>query len=50
MTRSALVSIVIAIGALLAPVQPVGSLPPVNYTLGADSQPQPGVATGTVTK
>jgi len=50
MTRSALFSVVIGIGALLAPFQPGGSLPPVNYALGADSQPQPGVATGTVTK
>jgi len=50
MTRSALASVVIGIGALLAPIQPVGSLPPVNYALGADSQPQPGVARGTVTK
>ena len=51
MTRSAIVSLVIGIGALVAPVQsPVSSLPPVNYALAADSQPQPGVATGTVTK
>jgi sugar lactone lactonase YvrE len=51
MTRSAIVSLVIGIGAVVAPVQsPVSSLPPVNYALAADSQPQPGVATGTVTK
>src|SRR3954453_2542729 len=51
MTRSAIVSLAIGIGAVVAPVQsPVSSLPPVNYALAADSQPQPGVATGTVTK
>ena len=50
MTRSALFSVVIGIGALLAPIQPVGSLPPVNYALGADSQPQSGVPKGTVSK
>jgi sugar lactone lactonase YvrE len=50
MRRSALFSVVIGIGALLAPIQPGGGLPPVDYALGADSQPQPGVAKGTVTK
>src|SRR5256714_5734266 len=51
MIRGALFSLVIGAGALLAPAQPpVSSLPPVNYSLGADSQPQPGVAKGTLTK
>src|SRR3954463_16742807 len=51
MTRSAIVSLAIGIGAVVAPVQsPVSSLPPVNYALAADSQPQPGVVPGTVTK
>src|SRR3954454_16528795 len=51
MTRSAIVSLAIGIGAVVAPVQsPVSSPPPVNYALAADSQPQPGVAAGTVTK
>src|SRR6185437_10020914 len=50
MTRSALFSAVIGLGALLAPIQPVASLPPVDYALGADSQPHSGVPKGTVSK
>ena len=33
-----------------APQAPVSSLPPLDYSLGPDSQLQPGVPTGTVTK
>jgi enterochelin esterase-like enzyme len=32
------------------PQAPVGNLPPLDYSLGRDSQPQPGVPAGTVTK
>src|SRR5262245_59892474 len=51
MTRAALFSLLIGTGALLLPGQPPpAGGGPVDYSLKADSQPQPGVARGTVTK
>jgi gluconolactonase len=51
MSRGALVLLLIGVAAALAPVQPPpSSQPPVDYSLTADSQPQPGVPKGTVTR
>jgi sugar lactone lactonase YvrE/S-formylglutathione hydrolase FrmB len=55
-----LVAIFIAIGAVVwfaapgfptgTPQAPLGGMPPVDYSLGPDSQPQEGVAKGTLTR
>ena len=51
MTRSAVFSLLIGAGALLVPGQPPAtSLPPIDYSLGADAQPQANVRAGTVSK
>ena len=34
----------------VAPQAPLSGLPPVEYSLGPDSQPQPGVPQGTLTR
>src|SRR5262249_6298271 len=51
MTRGAVSSLLIGATALLVPAQaPVSSLPPARYSLGVDSQPQPNVPKGMVSK
>src|SRR5262249_9618232 len=50
MTRGAFFSGLIGAGALLVPAQAPPGAGPVDYSLTADSQPQAGVAKGTVTK
>src|SRR5262252_6771983 len=51
MTRGALFSLLIGAGSLLVPAQPPSDgARPVDYSLKADSQPQPGVPKGTLTR
>src|SRR5499427_9435959 len=51
MTRGALFSLLIGAGSLLVPVQPPSDgARPVDYSLKSDSQPQPGVPKGALTK
>jgi len=51
MTRGAVFSLLTGVTALLVPAQaPMSNLPPVNYSLTADSQPQASVPKGTVSK
>ena len=51
MARGALFSLLIGAGALFSQAQaPSSDLPPLDYSLGADSQPHDGVPAGTVTK
>ena len=41
---------IIGVAVWLGAQAPLGDLPPVSYALGPDSQPQPGVPKGTLTK